>query len=133
MAVRPTMAPTATAAAKSIAVHCASVRRSPSRSPSRAAAYINTALPAVMPRSVHDEVSQDMRAHLLRVVWSPAGALAAVLDVEPGVEIGAVGLVLALLGGAEGHLGLARLLPVRAELPARCRHWGCRLPSACRS
>src|SRR3954452_12226215 len=44
-AVRPRTAPITTAAAKSIAVHCDSVRRCATRSPSTAVPYISAALP----------------------------------------------------------------------------------------
>jgi len=61
IAVRPTMAPTATAVMKSVMVHCASVRRCPTRRPRRATAYMSAAFPATTPRCGQFPMIQFMR------------------------------------------------------------------------
>jgi hypothetical protein len=53
IAVRPMIAPRATAAATSIAVHCDSVRRGATRSPTSATAYIPEAFAAAIASSAH--------------------------------------------------------------------------------
>src|SRR5207253_7686922 len=105
-AVRPSSAPTATAAAKSIDVHCASVRRCPIRSATTAVRYISAAFAATIHRSPACPVSQSIAPLSVvdgvlrstrRVSGNPAGVVAAAGAEAVALDVAGTALLVVVL------------------------------------